>query len=78
MLVWEGVDAAITSKGGFSTEPLIDHDGKGILIAGGFGLTRKLFGGHVGPTSDDLLGCLCCLSHDGDTKVGDLYSPILG
>src|SRR5436305_4923115 len=77
MLVWECIDAAMASEGGFSTEPLIDHDGQCVLIAGGFGLPHKLFRGHIDPAAEDLLPCLRCLSHDGDAKVGYLQASIL-
>ena len=38
----------ITLIGKLTTEPFIDYDGQGILVAGRDWLTLKLFRGHIG------------------------------
>ncbi len=56
-----------------STQPLIDHDAQGILIAGGTWFTSELLRGHIG----DGPGCLqdrlrtCALEDDGTVKFGE-------
>ncbi len=54
-----------------STQPLIDHDAQGILIAGGTWFTSELLRGHIGNGSGRLQGRLrtCALDDDGNAKV---------
>ncbi len=56
-----------------STQPLIDHDAQGILIAGGTWFTSELLRGHIGNGSGRLQGRLrtCALDDDGTVKFGE-------
>lgn len=58
-------------KRALAGEPLVDHDGQGILIAGRRGLALKLFGGHVPGGAGDLLRTLRAgsLSNERNAKV---------
>src|SRR5579859_7823162 len=78
MRVWQCMHTAQSSKGEFSTEPAIDQDGKGILIAGWYSRAHKLFGCHIVPGANDLLGLLSvgCACHHGYTEIGEQETAI--